>query len=393
MTNPTCFVIGPIGSELAPLGTPEREAYEIALEIYANVIQPACRAAGMEPLRADEIQRSGEIPEQIIRHLRDDPFVVADVSGGNANVMYELGIRHATGKCTLLIGEYGRLPFDVSVIRAHQFVRTPAGMIEARRRLTAALVEAKASGCDPTTAGRLLAAIIDQAERTATGHGSGTSLASSLEESADPERLTAEMSDEDQPGFLEILADSEAALPAAGEKLTELTELMQRGLVIAQEGTEAMSESDAAGRGSVGKLLAVRSFADKFRPISERAEQLAADYEADMKKVDAGMSYLLDRLEQEPGLIHEAGDFPRSLLRWAKVTEDVTPSIETLSASTDELGRADRQLRPTTRRYARALRSVAASSKKVAGWADRMRGVLETSGRTPGEIDAMTVDS
>lgn len=65
-TRPTtCFVIGPIGNKFAPLGSEDRVAYEEALQVWEEVIQPACTQVGLEPVRADGLARAGEITEQI----------------------------------------------------------------------------------------------------------------------------------------------------------------------------------------------------------------------------------------------------------------------------------------------------------------------------------------
>src|SRR3954466_6599644 len=90
----TCFVIGPIGNRLAAVGTPERETYEESLRVMAEVIEPACGRLGITAVRADGLARAGELTEQIFRRLRDDDIVIADLTGANANVMYELGLRH-----------------------------------------------------------------------------------------------------------------------------------------------------------------------------------------------------------------------------------------------------------------------------------------------------------
>jgi len=57
----------------------------------------------------------GNIVQQIILHLHKAELVVADLSGLNPNVMYELGIRHSfPGKRTLLIAQdLKELPFDL----------------------------------------------------------------------------------------------------------------------------------------------------------------------------------------------------------------------------------------------------------------------------------------
>src|SRR3954466_7549025 len=119
-----CFVIGPIGDRHAPFGSDSRQVYEDALEVLEKVIVPACAAAGIEAIRADQISAPGEITDQIFRHLRDDDVVIADVSGGNANVMYELGLRHTVNKLTIQIGEYGQVPFDIKNIRTILFSRS-----------------------------------------------------------------------------------------------------------------------------------------------------------------------------------------------------------------------------------------------------------------------------
>ncbi len=94
---PSCFLIGPIGDRLAPFGSSERQRYEQAIQVWDYVIEPACAEVGLSPVRADQIAEPGEITEQVFIHLRDDDVLIADVTDGNPNVMYELGLRHTTG--------------------------------------------------------------------------------------------------------------------------------------------------------------------------------------------------------------------------------------------------------------------------------------------------------
>src|SRR5689334_19330238 len=119
-----CFVIAPVGDRLAPIGSEPRTTYEQSLDVLDQVIVPACESNGLTPLRADQIAIAGEITTQIFRHLREDDLVIADISGGNPNVMYELGLRHAIGKPALHIGEYGQIPFDIQGVRTILFSRS-----------------------------------------------------------------------------------------------------------------------------------------------------------------------------------------------------------------------------------------------------------------------------
>src|SRR5262249_31637457 len=153
----TCFVIGPIGNRHAPHGSEERRAYEEAVEVYEEVIVRACRApsVGLEPVRADGLSNPGELTEQIFRRLRDDDVVIADVTGANPNVMYELGLRHTRNKLTVQLGEYSRLPFDVNVIRTVMFSRSENGLINARKELQQLLETGLADEWDPVSATRV----------------------------------------------------------------------------------------------------------------------------------------------------------------------------------------------------------------------------------------------
>jgi len=84
----TCFLIAPIGLP----GTEVRQRSELVL---THIVRPAAEASGYEVVRADQLSVPGSITGQIVRLILDADIVIADISGLNPNVMYELGIRHA----------------------------------------------------------------------------------------------------------------------------------------------------------------------------------------------------------------------------------------------------------------------------------------------------------
>jgi hypothetical protein len=73
---------------------------------------------GYKPLRADRIHKAGHINAQVLAYIADAPLAVADLTGLNPNVMYELAVRHASGRpvCQLASSET-TLPFDISGLR------------------------------------------------------------------------------------------------------------------------------------------------------------------------------------------------------------------------------------------------------------------------------------
>jgi hypothetical protein len=68
--------------------------------------------------RADQISRPGRITEQIIDAITAADAVIADISGLNPNVIYELGYAHASGATLLLLSQDpGASPFDLRDLR------------------------------------------------------------------------------------------------------------------------------------------------------------------------------------------------------------------------------------------------------------------------------------
>jgi hypothetical protein len=112
----TCFYITPIGDE-------DSEARRHADVFLASIVEPAIEALGREltVVRADHIDRPGMITAQVIEHVFRSALVVADLSFHNPNVFYELALRHATSKPTVLISRAADpLPFDVAEFRTVQ---------------------------------------------------------------------------------------------------------------------------------------------------------------------------------------------------------------------------------------------------------------------------------
>lgn len=106
-----CFVISPIGDE----GSDIRKRSD---QVLKYVISPPASNCGYSTLRADTLSEPGQITTQIIQQILDAPMVVADLTGTNPNVFYELAIRHAIRKPLVQIIQKGdKIPFDVATMR------------------------------------------------------------------------------------------------------------------------------------------------------------------------------------------------------------------------------------------------------------------------------------
>jgi hypothetical protein len=103
ITN-TCFVVMPF------------EALFKAM--YDQVIRPAVEDLNILCIRGDEIYSKQSIVSDIWKTLRECRFVVAELTGRNPNVLYEIGLAHAIGKpIILLTRNEDDVPFDLKGLR------------------------------------------------------------------------------------------------------------------------------------------------------------------------------------------------------------------------------------------------------------------------------------
>jgi tetratricopeptide (TPR) repeat protein len=111
---PLCFILMPFGIKA------NAEGSMINFDrVYQDLIAPAVHNAELEPIRADQETTGGIIHKPMFERLILCPFAVADLTTANANVYYELGVRHAFKPFSTvqIIAEGSRLPFDVQMLR------------------------------------------------------------------------------------------------------------------------------------------------------------------------------------------------------------------------------------------------------------------------------------
>lgn len=102
------FYITPIGDE----GTEVRKHADMMLK---HLLEPVAGQFNMKVTRADKIERSGLITQQIFEHLVNSRLCIADLSFNNPNAFYELGVRHTCKLSTIQVIRKGdKIPFDVS---------------------------------------------------------------------------------------------------------------------------------------------------------------------------------------------------------------------------------------------------------------------------------------
>lgn len=121
-----CFVIMPFGNNNSD-------------SIYLNWIKTAVEEIEHVEFkinchRADKSLRPGEIITHVIENLVESELVIADLTGKNANVFYELGVRHTLSTNTILIAQdINDIPFDLRGHRIITYKFEPDSMLKLKK--------------------------------------------------------------------------------------------------------------------------------------------------------------------------------------------------------------------------------------------------------------------
>jgi hypothetical protein len=122
--------------------------------VYADLLVPAIRDARLNPLRADQELVGGLIHKPMYERLILADYAVVDLTTANANVFYELGVRHAVRphSTVLVSADLNRVPFDLAPDRVLPYALDatgrPADPAHNREALIKALQVARKAATD-----------------------------------------------------------------------------------------------------------------------------------------------------------------------------------------------------------------------------------------------------
>jgi hypothetical protein len=129
MSSKTAFVLMPFDEEFN--------------DVYKHLIYDCLLSAGYTVKRANDIKSQNNILGDIVGGIVNSDLIVADLTGANPNVYYELGISHALNKNVILITQAIKdLPFDLRSYRVVSYSTHFAKMNQAKKELSELAVEA-----------------------------------------------------------------------------------------------------------------------------------------------------------------------------------------------------------------------------------------------------------
>ena len=118
-------------------------------EVYCQLIIPAIEGADLSPIHADEETINGIIHKPMYEQLILCDYAVADLTTANANLFYELGVRHSVKpyKTITIFSSNSKLPFDLNFLRCMPYEYHPTNKLTNLKRnieeLTNQLIRAK----------------------------------------------------------------------------------------------------------------------------------------------------------------------------------------------------------------------------------------------------------
>lgn len=124
-----CFFISPIGDE-------DSNVRDRSNKVMEYIIKKAVTEYGYSVTRADQMDEPGSITNQVIQKTVNSELVIADLTGHNPNVFYELAVRHATGEPYIQLIKTGEsIPFDISDFRTIKYGLDVDEADQARERI------------------------------------------------------------------------------------------------------------------------------------------------------------------------------------------------------------------------------------------------------------------
>jgi hypothetical protein len=140
-----CFVIMPFGDVRVDPEAARRSQslYEKWIKVAVeSVPDPDREGECIKCSRADKHHRMGDVIEHVVEDLVEADIVIADLTGKNANVFYELGVRHAVNTGTILLAQsQDDVPFDMRRQRTFFYSYEPDSLLELQDNIRAAIRE------------------------------------------------------------------------------------------------------------------------------------------------------------------------------------------------------------------------------------------------------------
>lgn len=245
-------------------------------KIFNDLIKPPLEKSGYDVQRADSLDNQQNILKDIIRGIKEADLIIADLTGLNPNVFYELGIAHTMEKPTILLTQsIKEVPFDLKSYRLTQYSTTYYDAANLSERLSHIAEKAKSGNI-----------------------GFGNPVTDFI-----PAMKTVETKVEEDKGIIDFIVDGQKSF----ENITRCTARM----------TEATLEIGAKFKQRTAEI-------EKTKKIAQRGRQSVAITKINKISTEAAedISNYANKLEKEQPIYHSAWElFDENINSLLKITQ------------------------------------------------------------------------
>lgn len=343
-------------------------------DVFEHLIKKPLEAIGYRVRRADSLFNQQQILKDVVRGIADAAVVIADVTGLNGNVLYELGLAHAMGKRTVMITQrLDELPFDLRPYRANEYSTSFNRAEDLSYLLTdigRAVFDDSADFGNPVQ--DFAPSALGGQAQVARPHLQRTSARESVEQGrGEPD---------DEPGMLEYTVALErrsADVIAAVQRVAELTEEVGTKFQD-HSGRLERAKTRLGDRAAGAQLTIARDAAKDLDAYAAALEPLIPMVEEPLGEVAAGMN----SLARNAGINGDEDlDAAKSLLETLEQAEDGMSEgragISSFARVLLEIPHMERNLTAASKRAARLVNDTAEVIETAESEFARARGLLQ----------------
>ena len=330
-------------------------------DVYAHIIKAPLEEAGLVVRRADNSTGSRNVMHDVVEGILGAELVVADLTGSNPNVYYELGIAHGFKKRVLLLTQdVEEIPFDLRAYRIVSYSTHFARVAEARNLVLTAgrgVIEGTANFGSPVS---------DYLALEPT-RGVGplippvTPTIPELDAEADAE-----------PGLLDALADITEGtakvtdiIGEVGERLKALTEAVT---VVSQHMTGPMKHEPTKLRSLV------RGMAATTETYTSWLKSANANYRTGLTQVTEGLEALFSTgLAKAPEAREGLVQLTAALEGGEAGARECRATMDGISTTLDALPRIEKDFNRAKRRMSEETQSLVANLDQTVSVFERTR--------------------
>lgn len=186
---------------------------------------------------------------------------------------------------------------------------------------------------------------------------------------------------DDAPGMLELMAESEDAMPMMAAALQGFSEEVELFGAITHEASDAITNAAAKPKPSQAKLAVTQKYALQVKEPAARMEALAVDYVDQVGRVDGAIEAMASHIQltDDPETMEAARSLHKSLLVLVDEARVGVAAIDSMIESMSKTGSLSSTLRPIYNRITTSIRPVVESLKKFESWEARIGESLPES--------------